>query len=807
MGYIMEKDKTDNIIYAGLLHDIGKLIQRANGFKTNHSICGVDYLKTKNNKLLKNEEILSAIKYHHAKYLKSANLTKDDIAYLIYEADNIASGTDRREDLEKEIDEDKSKWEKFDKSICLHSIFNLINKNEKIYGYNLRDLNENKNYYPKNLDKETIKATQDRYCNLKQTFDDNINSIKNENSLLELLEATTSFIPSSTNTDEVVDISLYDHSKLTAAIASCLGVYFDENNILDYKDRCFNQSKINEYRNEKYFLMVSLDLSGIQDFIYTVASEGALKSLRGRSFYLEILLEHIADEILEQLDFFRANILYTGGGHSYILLPNTCKTIELLENAKNKINDWFLKHFSTSLYLALAYQECSSNDLMNPKNKDGKRGDLTSKIFKNLSKKLSINKLKRYSEKQLEEIFEINPKDLTQIDRECKVCKNSSAELNEENVCKLCERLTKFGENLIKNGDWVIKISDKKEDSALEIPAINNECKYLYLTPKDIGDYAKERTYSLNKWFSGECFSKNLWVGNYVAKTNSDKVITFEDLAKSKGGVERIGILRADVDNLGTTFTSGFEQKEDKYQYVTISRYATLSRQLSMFFKHYINTICNNRNLAIIYSGGDDVFVAGAWSEVIDFALDLKEKFDEFTCNKLTFSAGIGFFTPSYPIYKMAESTGELEDLAKQNPQKNSVALFGKDYSVISKDNNGQKFVFNWNELKEIKNICKQIEQYCYFDENNIEQDKIFFSTALMYRIMTLIRSEKDINLARLAYTIARLAPGNKEEEKATIKYQNYKKLRELIYHMYQEDKIKLLTVITLLVYKYRNRR
>ena len=62
--------------------------------------------------------------------------------------------------------------------------------------------------------------------------------------------------------------------------------------------------------------------------------------------------------------------------------------------------------------------------------------------------------------------------------------------------------------------------------------------------------------------------------------------MTFADLAQNSTGVKRIGVLRADVDNLGLAFVEGFLRKdspENKYRYVTISRTATLSRSLSIF--------------------------------------------------------------------------------------------------------------------------------------------------------------------------------------------------------------------------------
>ena len=85
--------------------------------------------------------------------------------------------------------------------------------------------------------------------------------------------------------------------------------------------------------------------------------------------------------------------------------------------------------------------------------------------------------------------------------------------------------------------------------------------------------------------------STKLWVGDYK------KGNTFEDLAYVSCGIKRLGILRADVDNLGQAFVKGFESKKHGNQYVTISRTATFSRKLSIFFKRHINTLLENMTL------------------------------------------------------------------------------------------------------------------------------------------------------------------------------------------------------------------
>ena len=85
------------------------------------------------------------------------------------------------------------------------------------------------------------------------------------------------------------------------------------------------------------------------------------------------------------------------------------------------------------------------------------------------------------------------------------------------------------------------------------------------------------RSYGKNDMYTGKHVAAKLWVGDY---TTGD---TFEKLAEKTAGIKRIGILRADVDNLGTNFVHGFQRPNGDERYVTLSRTAALSRQLSLF--------------------------------------------------------------------------------------------------------------------------------------------------------------------------------------------------------------------------------
>lgn len=109
-----------NIVLAALLHDIGKLLQRAENQQVYHGKIGCDYLKEKNF----NNEILESTYYHHSKYLKTQNnFTNEFLTYLVYEADNLSSQHDRRKNLSEESDIEKWNKDSALKSIT-RSLFN-----------------------------------------------------------------------------------------------------------------------------------------------------------------------------------------------------------------------------------------------------------------------------------------------------------------------------------------------------------------------------------------------------------------------------------------------------------------------------------------------------------------------------------------------------------------------------------------------------------------------------------------------------------------------------------------------------------
>ena len=777
-------DQKIKLIIGSLLHDIGKVIYRQGDDRRNHSISGWDYLRSEAG--ITDREILDCVRFHHASALKNADIETNDLAYITYLADNIAAFTDRRK---KEDTEEKG----FELSVPLQSVFNILNGNHQDMYYQPGDMDlDGEINYPSEQKKL---FSESFYNKIRQRLTDNLKGMEWSeeylNSLLAVIEANLTYVPSSTAKSELTDISLYDHVKITAAIASCIYDYLNENH-LDYKKEMFTNEQ--KFYEKEAFLLCSMDVSGIQKFIYIISSKNALRTLRARSFYLEIMMEHMIDLYLDKLELSRANLIYSGGGHCYLILPNTIQARKKLEELKEELKKWFLKHFQTELYIACAYTACNANALRNIP--DGSY----EAIFIELGKKLSLEKQQRYSAK---DILWLNHSKLDDYSRECKVCRKTG-QVDEEGVCQLCRKFERLSQNVLYDKFFSIILKNDKEDG-LPLPGgyslvVDTEEKLKKRMEEDL---YYVRSYVKNDMYTGKHISTKLWVGDYTTGN------TFEEFADEAVGIKRIGVLRADVDNLGHAFVAGFRNEKNENRYETLSRTATLSRQLSIFFKYFIKSILNEgeysiqgeigkrkRQSTIVYSGGDDVFIVGAWNDVIELAVDLKEKFEKYTQGMLSISAGIGIYDPSYPIAAIAEETGILEDKSKKIPEKNAVTFMEDGVTHSLNGITISDGTYSWNELtqKVIGEKYRTLQDFFgKIDERGM---------AFLYRMLELIRNQQEkINFARFVYLLARLEPEDNDQKK-----EHYQQFSKKMYGWIQneEDCRQLKTAINLYAYMHR---
>ncbi len=821
----------DVLTKAALLHDVGKVCLRADHSLGNHSNAGAHFLSAFMDDSEEAEQVLRCVRLHHAKALRAAMPAKDDLSYIVYEADNIAAAADRRE--RENEGEDRG----FDAQSCLQNVFTIFGEKTSTPAgkYYLRGMDpKDKFNYPTT---SMCIASDDKYQELVDVLKNNFQRghimEMSAGELLRILEDVMSYVPSSTNKSEVCDISLYVHSKVTAALASCMYAYFSANGICDYKQYCFDAKGNAEFRQRDAFLLVSGDFSGIQDFIYTIPSKGALKSLRGRSFYLELFMENYIDEILQQLGLSRANVLYTGGGHFYLLAANTQATKTALQDIQNACNQWLLSNFGTQLYMAMGYAPCSAHDLQS----SGLQGN----VFAAVSRQLGQDKLCRYDGISLEKLFDSCSCYNKNIDgtRECAICHMSSKVLLDNgangDICPTCQGLYDLGDKLFAK-DKHFAILSKAQEAAVELFGYGRQLFLAVLNEKELAASGEDlvRIYSKNKALTGRLIGTRLWLADYYAADSKGKVMEFEDLAEAccdkQHGIKRLGVLRADVDDLGAAFIGGFFRygTAEPAKYATLSRYADLSRDLGMFFKLAVGKLCagdldgfdgsrqqpfslyglhkeQQRKVHVVYSGGDDMFLVGAWDELIELAVDIRRAFARFTNGKLSFSAGLAMFNHGYPISKMAELTGALESAAK-SASKNSIALFGFATEQQGAEQGlACEHIYNWDDFT--KGVCAGklhfLQQHLDLDGN--DSTKMRAGKSMLYKLLNLLEeNEDDMNIARFAYTLGRQQPPKEAKE---MQKKCYEEFSQQMYSWFTrpEDRRQLRTALNLIVYYLRD--
>lgn len=760
--------------FGGLLHDVGKLVYRAGEDARDHATSGDAMLRG----LLPGKEwsgTLDCVRYHHAKALRQARMEKDSLAYVACIADNIAAAADRRE-VEGESP-------RFNRAQPLLSVFTHLNGE-----HNGLALEPSVNDGRLRLPERACPVTAGEYAALLHILRRGLHDMELSadwlDSLLCLLESCTANVPSSTYTGESPDISLYDHLKMTAAISACVSEYLLDAGETDYKARLFNHEA--DFRMEPAFLMLTADLSGIQRFIYTVATKGAQRSLRSRSFFLEVLMEHYVDEVLGACGLSRANLIYSGGGHCYLLLPNTKAVRDSARAVNDRMNDWLIGQFGSRLFMAQGMTACSANELTNTPAEEAPY----KAIFARLSTAVSLSKLRRYSAGQLRQL---NAQTAGLDGRECTVC--GSTDVLREGRCAWCARFEDLSVRIQDESRVAYYVTgDASGHWDLPLPTLEGEV-YLTLTDEKTArgrlgvDKVVRRVYTKNHAFTGMKYSTRLDVCDYFASNQN------EELARASSGISRLAVCRMDVDNLGHAFVAGFERAqemrpEERYRFVTLSRTAALSRQLSLFFKRYMRQILTEGNalqVSVVYSGGDDVFLLGAWNDVIEAALRIRDRFAGFTAGALTLSAGIALFNARYPIRLAAEETAVLEQRAKNEPSKNAVSLFDAE----------QKHTYPWDVFagQVMEEKLKVLSDFFGGQDER--------GMAFLYQMTQLLRAaqEDKLNLARYAYLLARLQPG-----KSSPSYALYNRFSSQMYAWAcrEADRTQLITAIYLYVYMNR---
>lgn len=752
------------IYLAGLLHDIGKLVYRSKPSGSGgHEELGEQFIREQLAKIrflsaADIEEIVRFSKHH-------------SVASYVRIADHIVSS---------ERDNEESKEARRPLVSIFSQLADAKNKNS-VWFYEPSEIDINNVFASKreianglwsighDEERHLISMHEDLLINLKKDFL-KLSDVKSYKQLADciyfLSEKYTSRITSA-GYMSLPDVSLFDHNRALAGVVNCL-IYGKTVNELNEYDPSVSGEKM---------LLVKGDISGIQKFIYSnISLESAgsgkqmAKKLRGRSFYVSLLTDFLSSKLVSQIGLAQANVIFSGGGHFILLLPDKADVKEAIENYEIRVNKFLIEKIGLHLSLNFSIAECDTDLFVN-----------SSKYFKILSDKLDQKKNKRF-ESYLPDVFNAvkfrphTPNSETfseDIDigkviphsnflLEIETVENGafSESLRDAIVCSFPLFKTYFVMlDKFREVDRLFRILKENENKIVSINVVR-------LNSTDFLDIA-EKFSAINCPIS---YSFR-FVGKEAPTDDKDReLLSFEELSKldyesGQLSYPQLAVMRLDVDNLGTLFAFGLGDKG------TFSRVATMSREMHLFFSGYFNILAEKYKLYITYSGGDDAFVIGSWFNVMHFAKDFYLTFQKFACynDRVHFSAGIFMCNSSYPVAKFADDAAIAEHLAKQfnSGQKNAITVF--DHTL------------SWADYCSMLEFSEVLLSYTKSDN---EKGRGRLARSMAHRILRIIKScmssdgsvnaqKMYENLAHLHYLFARHGFDHEQIQKATEGVEN----------------------------------
>ncbi|MEW5803695.1 MAG: type III-A CRISPR-associated protein Cas10/Csm1 [bacterium] len=493
----------------------------------------------------------------------------------------------------------------------LRSIFDQVgfkDKDETISAYYVKPTSITSNIsYPtkvKDVLLDEIKAgTLNEIKTRYESLDENYLRLLTVNKLMFLLEKFGGTIPIEGNEN----ISIFDTYKVRAAKA------------IIARNR-------KEFKHDPGNLIINLDLSGIQSFIYNITSQGALKNLRSRSFFIELLCNHAIDRCIDAFNLHDVNILMNGGGNIYILSSKPPGYNELLGSIDYNINSWLLEKFNGRLHITFSTVEASDENL---------KFDISSTL-QEIAKAAFIKKNQKFQAIiQKGDLVFINETDPSP--QHCEICFRDSVlpqpkgrEDYEEPIrCSFCDRLVRLG-NVIPEIRYV-QISNEDSGHCLQIEnsyyllskvhRYDLPCRWViyderidflndlgtsaiplfartYVTtvdmlPKDIRqDIAEEKEELYTQLSATEDQEEKQWLKDEIDSLGDKNAAMLEHLAASSRGAKLIGALRMDADNMGKIISKGFRGQ------ATLEKLSSFSRNLNYLFRLYLGSLNKDRTIA-----------------------------------------------------------------------------------------------------------------------------------------------------------------------------------------------------------------
>jgi CRISPR-associated protein Csm1 len=579
---------------------------------------------------------------------------------------------------------------------------------------------------PLSLDQDTLfpcensehtNTIEEGYRRLWDGLTDEITEGAAYETVVYLVEKYTWCVPSDADSS---DLPLYDRLRTTAAISEAL----HRADLTDDDLARLAEGKAID-TDTKLFSLVKGDISGIQAFLHRMrnpdeAQDRVSKRVRGRSTQLWLLTEGLNRLFLRRLDLPITNMIWSGGGQFYALVPSSVD--DALESFETEVNRWLLDRFDGDLFFVLGSADARRADA----------GSGFATLFRRVASDTDAGKLR----KGASAISTLDTPVLGEAKEPCAACGGDKERGDDR--CNECAIQEDIGQDLPRATHLSLDFSEHADAHfTLDLPRGGASWRLVESVGSE--ETNADRLYSLNRTEMPQSSGVTgfVFTGTTVPVDGSvDGVWSFAEQA-DLGRSDALHVAKMDIDGLGNAITSAMEGG--------LSRLAALSRSLELFFSGYVNEIAEEMSylslspsacdecraalsdattrevehwcgtdrsdvdeaiyyrldadsqirsylhescvetvspIYIGFSGGDDMFFVGPWDEAITFGRSVHEIFHEYTSKSFTLSAGFFLTHPKYPIGRATENAEDRLGAAKEfsygNETKNAVSLFGE---------------------------------------------------------------------------------------------------------------------------------
>jgi CRISPR-associated protein Csm1 len=254
-----------------------------------------------------------------------------------------------------------------------------------------------------------------------------------------LLQNYFSLVPSDAYTS-IGDISLYDHTKTTVAIAVVLHKAIGVS-----KANQFNYSIPTAELCKNQISLIAGDFPSIQQYLFGNIKKNTdlAKRLRAKSLTVQLMNEAVVEFLLEKLELPRASVLMNAGGKFVILSEQ--KDDDTVNTLAKKVNNFLIKQYEGNIKFIITKQDFKLSEVFEIDNTTenviaSETKQSIQEVFGKLFDKLSLQKYQIYDQDQLFTLFETKEPNGKVV---CKYCglytTDEEDERNEESCCEKCK--------------------------------------------------------------------------------------------------------------------------------------------------------------------------------------------------------------------------------------------------------------------------------------------------------------------------------------------------------------------------------